>query len=159
MTENHFVSSSVVRKWILENLDAESIEQKLKSEGFGDETIAAYLNEFVKQKIRQKQSNGFIVTGTGAVLGFISCVLTLTNPVPELFHVILYGLTSVALLLIMLGLYLIFEWLRKLQINFGLTTLDYINAVLWRRQLNSKSLIFWLINRFAIGTFLRLLTQ
>lgn len=90
-------------------MDAESIEQKLKSEGFGDETIAAYLNEFVKQKIRQKQSNGFIVTGTGAVLGFISCVLTLTNPVPELFHVILYGLTSVALLLIMLGLYLIFE--------------------------------------------------
>lgn len=109
MTENHFISSSVVRKWILENLEADSIEQKLKSQGFGDETIAAYLKEFAKQKIKRKQSNGFIVTGIGSVLGFISCVLTLTNPVPELFHVVLYGLTSVAILLIMFGLYLIFE--------------------------------------------------
>lgn len=109
MTINQFVSSSVVRKWILENLDALSIEQMLRSEGFGDEHIDAYIKEYKRQKTRQKQTNGFIVTAIGAVLGFISCVLTLTNPIPEFFNLILYGLTSVAILLIMLGLYLIFE--------------------------------------------------
>ncbi|MFZ7113883.1 MAG: hypothetical protein ACO1G9_00795 [Bacteroidota bacterium] len=57
--------------------------------------------------IRQKR--GFSFTATGAVLGFISCVLSLTNPVPELYYIILYGLTSIAILLIFVGLYFIFE--------------------------------------------------
>jgi hypothetical protein len=57
--------------------------------------------------IRQKR--GFAFAGGGAVLGFISCVLSLTNPVPELYDVILYGLTSVAIILIFIGLYFIFE--------------------------------------------------
>ncbi|MBK6399866.1 MAG: hypothetical protein IPF75_16835 [Bacteroidetes bacterium] len=57
--------------------------------------------------IRQKR--GFTFAATGAVLGFVSCVLSQTNPVPELYHIILYGLTSIAILLIFAGLYFIFE--------------------------------------------------
>ena len=52
---------------------------------------------------------GFICLGIGAMTGFISCVLTLTNPVPELYNVILYGLTSVAVTIIFIGLYFVFE--------------------------------------------------
>jgi hypothetical protein len=47
--------------------------------------------------------------GSGAFLGFLSCVLTLINPVPELYNLILYGLTSIAIIIIVLGLYLVFE--------------------------------------------------
>ena len=36
--------------------------------------------------IRQKR--GFTFAATGAVLGFVSCVLSQTNPVPELYHII-----------------------------------------------------------------------
>ncbi len=109
MTEKQYVSPAIVQKWIAENLDFSSIEKNLKSQGFNDEAIAAYLNEYKKRKAGQKQSMGFIVLSIGATLGFVSCILTLTNPIPELFHVILYGLTSVAVLLIILGLYLVFE--------------------------------------------------
>ncbi len=109
MTDKQYVSPSIVQKWIAENLDFNSIEKNLKSQGFSDEVIAAYVKEYKKRKTGQKQSKGFILISSGAILGFVSCVLTLTNPVPELFHTILYGLTSVAVLLIILGLYLIFE--------------------------------------------------
>jgi hypothetical protein len=47
--------------------------------------------------------------GLGAFLGFISCVLSLTNPIPELYNVILFGLTSVAILIIVVGMYFLFE--------------------------------------------------
>ncbi|HRI40258.1 MAG: hypothetical protein KBA16_09495 [Bacteroidia bacterium] len=59
---------------------------------------------------RAKQQNlGFILAGIGAVLGFISCVLTLWNPIPSIYDLVLYGLTSIAILVIFAGLYLIFE--------------------------------------------------
>ncbi|TAH40935.1 MAG: hypothetical protein EYC69_09710 [Bacteroidetes bacterium] len=109
MSEDLYVSPAIVKKWIAENLDLTSIEHNLKSERFSDDVIVAYVKEYRKQKLGQKQGYGFIVISIGAVLGFVSCVLTLTNPFPELFHAILYGLTSIAVLLIMAGLYLIFE--------------------------------------------------
>lgn len=56
-----------------------------------------------------RRSNGFKVTAAGAVLGFISCVLALLNPFPELYHFILYGATSISILLVFAGLYLILE--------------------------------------------------
>jgi len=58
---------------------------------------------------KRRQHNGFILTAAGALLGFISCVLALINPVPELYEVILYGATSVSILLVFTGLYLVFE--------------------------------------------------
>ncbi len=59
---------------------------------------------------RAKQQNlGFILAGIGAFLGFISCVLTLWNPIPSIYDLVLYGLTSIAILVIFAGLYLIFE--------------------------------------------------
>lgn len=71
--------------------------------------IAHHPEELKRAKNAKKQFTGFICLGTGAFLGFISCVLTLTNPIPELFNIILYGLTSVAILIICAGLYFVFE--------------------------------------------------
>jgi hypothetical protein len=45
----------------------------------------------------------------GAFTGFISCVLSLINPIPELYGIFLYGLTSLAIILALIGLYLLLE--------------------------------------------------
>jgi hypothetical protein len=58
---------------------------------------------------QRRRSNGFIVTTAGALLGFISCVMALLNPFPELYHLILYGATSLSIVLVFAGLYLILE--------------------------------------------------
>jgi hypothetical protein len=57
----------------------------------------------------KRQTTGFILLAIGAVLGFISCVLTLANPVPALYYWILYGLTSIAVIILMVGLYYVLE--------------------------------------------------
>jgi hypothetical protein len=57
----------------------------------------------------KRQTNGFICMGVGAFLGFISCMLTVINPVPALYYYILYGLTSISITIIFIGLYLVFE--------------------------------------------------
>lgn len=56
-----------------------------------------------------RQSKGIKLMISGAILGFISCVLTMTNPIPELYGIILYGLTSVAICIICMGMYFVFE--------------------------------------------------
>ena len=72
----------------------------------GSEEFAA-----TESRIRaaQRSSRGVRWIVIGAVLGFLSCVNGLCNPVPGIYEFVLYGLTSVAILLILWGLYLIFE--------------------------------------------------
>lgn len=45
----------------------------------------------------------------GAILGFLSCVCSICNPVESLYFVNLYGVSSVAVLIAFYGLYQIFE--------------------------------------------------
>jgi hypothetical protein len=103
------VDSQTYQQWIAENLDKDHIREKLHSLGLDAESIAQHLKEFTKLKNARRQFKGFICLGLGAFMGFISCVLTLVNPIPELYNWILFGLTSVAIMIIMLGLYFLFE--------------------------------------------------
>ncbi len=57
----------------------------------------------------KKQNIGFLLLGIGAFVGFLSCVLTMLDFAPELRGFMLYGLTSLALVLIFIGLYFVFE--------------------------------------------------
>ena len=66
------------------------------------------------QKLNQssrtkRQFNGFVLMGLGAFLGFTSCLLTVLNPFPEFYNIILYGLTTLAIAIILWGLYFVFE--------------------------------------------------
>ncbi len=102
-------SSSIIDKWVAENLGIQKVEQNLISLGYDEQTIEAYLRDFKKIKYAKRQSNGFTYLGVGAFLGFLSCVLSLINPIPELYNWILFGLTSISILIICIGLYNIFE--------------------------------------------------
>jgi hypothetical protein len=62
-----------------------------------------------KMRYARRRWNGFLCMALGGFLGFVSCVLSLTNPFPELYYVILYGLTSIAILIVFWGFYLVFE--------------------------------------------------
>ena len=53
--------------------------------------------------------NGFLCWGVGGFLGFLSCVFTMTELLPSMNNFFLYGLTSIAILVVLYGCYLIFE--------------------------------------------------
>lgn len=109
MTNVIYVNKSTLQQWIDEKRDIELIKKSLLADGLDEDAIDANLKEFRKLKNAKRQFIGFIVLGSGATLGFISCVLSVLNPVPELYYWFLYGITSLALVLIFLGLYFIFE--------------------------------------------------
>ncbi|HRH67435.1 MAG TPA: hypothetical protein PLU53_14115 [Bacteroidia bacterium] len=109
MTNTYTVSPLKIQQWIADNFDAEKIQEELISLGCDSEVIEAHIKEFRKIKNAKRQSTGFTFLSTGALLGFISCVLSLVNPVPELYYWILYGFTSISVLCICIGLYYILE--------------------------------------------------
>lgn len=103
------IDQQLVRQWMAARQTPEAIEAELTRMGYDSGMIGEYLLQFRKLGTAKRQMNGFLALGLGAFLGFVSCVLTLVNPVPSLYEVILYGLTSVAILIIFVGLYLVFE--------------------------------------------------
>ncbi len=103
------IQSELIEKWIQEELDLEAIEQRLNSLGLDVRARATYLQAYKKARHQKQQLVGFVYCGIGAFLGFVSCLLAIFNPIPEFFYWILFGLTSVSLIIICLGLYYIFE--------------------------------------------------
>ena len=109
MTAITSFDKSILQQWINENLDSVAVEDRLKGIGFSSDEISNHLKEFKKLRSAKRQFKGFIFLGIGAFLGFVSCTLTLINPVPSLYYYILYGLTSISMTFIFLGLYFVFE--------------------------------------------------
>jgi hypothetical protein len=109
MTPSPSIDMALVRQWVASKMDLESVEQFLQEKGLDKEAVTAHLKAFKKEKNAKRQFIGFILTATGAFMGFLSCVLTLINPIPSLYYLILYGFTSLAILVITAGLYFVFE--------------------------------------------------
>lgn len=66
-------------------------------------------NTSPKEKGIQRQTKGLYFLVSGALSGFLSCVLTLSGIMPSWEGFFLYGLSTLAMLLIVYGLYLVFE--------------------------------------------------
>lgn len=109
MSQNPEINSAIIQQWFLDRLNVQEVEENLKSLGHDEDSISVYLKEFNRLKYAKRQNMGFGLAGIGAVLGFISCVLTMINPIPELINFFLYGLTSIAVLIFFAGFYFIFE--------------------------------------------------
>lgn len=103
------IDNTVLRHWVEQKLPAETVRTMLQESGLDEETISQYLRQFRKLRGEKRQFTGFIILGIGSFLGLLSTILSLINPIPELFNLVLYGFTSVALVVIFLGLYFIFE--------------------------------------------------
>jgi len=103
------VNADVLQQWIAGGMDIQKVKENLAAMGYDDETAKLHLAEFKKLKNGKRQFNGFVCLAAGALIGFLSCLLTLINPIPGLYNWTLYGLTSVAVLIIFLGLYYLLE--------------------------------------------------
>ncbi len=101
--------TDLIQQWVAAKRDPADIEEELQKKGLDVSSINAYLREYRRLRNEKRQFTGFVHIAIGAVLGFISCTLTVTNIFPGMFDVILYGLTTVAILFICRGLYCIFE--------------------------------------------------
>ena len=109
MSDTLTVDLAIIQQWITAKLEPEAIEQKLKEGGLDAASITTHLRAFRKLKNAKKLQAGFICMAAGALLGFVSCLLTIINPFPALYNVILFGLTSVAICFICLDMYFVFE--------------------------------------------------
>ena len=103
------VDAEIIEQWIINQPDLQTIEAELLLKGMDAESISSHISEYKRLRNSQRQFTGFCCMGLGAFLGFISCILSIFNPVPELYNLILFGLTSVAILIIFYGLYSLFE--------------------------------------------------
>jgi hypothetical protein len=103
------VNFSKIQQWVADNSDSQNIRAELKALRYNDERINAHLNEFKNAKYVKRHTNVFIFLAACAIPGFISCLLSLINPIPEMHNLFLYGLTSIATVIIFAGLYLLFE--------------------------------------------------
>lgn len=109
MTADTSINQSIINQWVAENKDTQQLQQNLAALGWDEEVIAKHLAAFKTILHEKKRFKGFFFLAAGALLGFISCVLSIINPIPALYNLILFGLTSLAILIIFLGLYYIME--------------------------------------------------
>lgn len=103
------VAPSLLVQALKENWTIELLTEKLMLEGHDEVSVDLLLREFKKLKNSKRQNRGFFLLAIGAFLGLLSCLLTIFNPFPELFGLILYGFTSLAIIIAFVGLYYIFE--------------------------------------------------
>jgi len=109
MAETITIDDAVCRQVLSSKTAAESIEQELYKMGIQAEHIAEYLKAIRKIRNAKRQSTGFVCMAAGAFLGFLSCVLTITHALPDMFDFVFYGLSTIAVCIVVLGLYYIFE--------------------------------------------------
>ncbi len=107
--ENKAADDLRIKYWLKEHIPLNEIEKELSESGFSDDEIAVSIRAFKKIKNAGKHSIGITCVIAGAVMGFLSCMLAILNPVPALFHVFLYGITPVAIIILFIGLYFLFE--------------------------------------------------
>ena len=97
------------REWTLKGLTEEQILDELNKIGLDSSGALETLGLYRKFKNEKRQNTGFILSGLGAFIGFLSCVFTMLDLDPSLRGFMLYGLTSIGLVFIFAGLFLVFE--------------------------------------------------
>lgn len=99
----------LLHQWLAAGLDLSDVQGKIRSLSLEPALADQYERAYKKMRQARRQTRGFIWASLGAFAGFISCLLSIFNPIPELFNLFLYGLTSVAITMIVVGLYFLFE--------------------------------------------------
>jgi hypothetical protein len=85
------------------------IVSELRQQGLDSLQILETIDLFKKKYSEERQIAGFIIFAIGGLLGFVGCVFTMLDFYPNLREFFLYGLTSVAVIMVFISLYLILE--------------------------------------------------
>ncbi len=103
------IDENICRQVMSLKLAPGAVEEALLEMGVQPAHINGYQQEIKRMRYAKRRSTGFIFMAAGAFLGFLSCVLSITHAIPGMFDFIFYGLTSVAVCIVVLGLYYVFE--------------------------------------------------
>ncbi len=87
----------------------EEVFSLLIQSGVEEPRAQELVHSWQQAKRSARQSTGFVVVGIGAVLCFISCMVTLLQLTPGMGDFMLYGLTTIGATIIVAGLWLVFE--------------------------------------------------
>lgn len=107
MTEAKTSVEEMARVWLANNYTNKQIEEALSTMGIETAHIPAMLKEIKRLRNAQKTTKGLIYVLIGAVLCLVSCVLTILLPQSNT-TLILYGLTSLGIIIVFIGLMQIF---------------------------------------------------
>jgi len=98
------------KEWLDKGLGTEQIMLELKKRGFDERHIPEMMAQIKKLQNARKTSGGLILILIGAVICLLSCVLTMTSSYSHTnFAVILYGFTTLGILIVFGGLMKIFN--------------------------------------------------
>ena len=92
VSEINFLQTELFKKWTSGNFSEEKITEELLLKGFDTQQISDLLIQFKKERNDERQKIGFIITALGAFFGFLSCVFTMLDLIPEWRGFMLYGL-------------------------------------------------------------------
>ncbi|MBK7692246.1 MAG: hypothetical protein IPJ31_14460 [Bacteroidetes bacterium] len=95
--------------WTHLNFSEEQIKEELLRKGYIEEKIFEILTLYKEKKSAARSTKGFILMVVGALIGFTSCMLTLLNVMPEMRDFFMVGLTTIAISIVVLGCYYVFE--------------------------------------------------
>lgn len=109
MQENFMPDENICRQVLSLKPAPDAVEQELLKMGITPGHIAGYQEAIKRIRNEKRRSTGFVCMAAGAFLGFLSCVLTITHALPHMFDFIFYGLTTIAVCIVVLGLYYVFE--------------------------------------------------
>jgi hypothetical protein len=107
--ENFTIDENICRQVMSLKLAPDAVEEALRKMGIQPVQINGYQQEIKRMRNAKRRSTGFILMAAGAFMGFLSCVLTITHALPHMFDFIFYGLTTLAVCIVVLGLYYVFE--------------------------------------------------
>jgi hypothetical protein len=103
------VNEHTIQQWLANGLSADLVREELKKLGALEHEIEGGLKLYTKAVCDRRRFNACLLLGTGALIGFIGCIMAMINPFPEYYNLFLYGTTSVAALVAFGGLYLLLE--------------------------------------------------
>jgi hypothetical protein len=109
MQEIFMPDENICRQVLSLKLAPGAVEQELLNRGITTEYISGYIEVIKRLRNENRRSTGFVCMAAGAFLGFLSCVLTITHALPHMFDFIFYGLSMIAVCIVVLGLYYVFE--------------------------------------------------
>lgn len=97
-----------IKDWLQLGLGLKEIERKLADMGMEEGSIPTMMKEITKLRNARKTTKGLVFILVGAALCLVSCIITLAMPQSDT-KLVLYGLTSLGIILVFIGLMHIFN--------------------------------------------------
>lgn len=108
--DNTITIQQRAKVWLDNGLNDQQIEAELVAAGTDQRHVPDMLKEIKKLRNARKTANGLIYILIGAVVCLLSCVLTMRSSYSNSnFNLILYGFTTVGIILVFIGLMKIFN--------------------------------------------------